>query len=75
MLELNGSMLAPKFEWNPRDGEVRLTTLLHTDSNFDRRAFRSLLRSIVRTASRHHDELERLIGDESVSPPSASQVR
>ena len=49
-----------KFEWDPTDGEVRLAMVLNTDSNFDRRAFRSTVRALAALADRHYGELNRL---------------
>ena len=59
-MELNWTMLAAKLEWDPTDGEVRLAMVLNTDSNFDRRAFRSVLRALGALADRHYGELNRL---------------
>ena len=61
LMELNWTMLLGKFEWDPTDGEVRLAMVLNTDSNFDRRAFRSTVRSLTALADRHYGELNRLI--------------
>jgi hypothetical protein len=61
LMELNWALLGAKLEWNPRDGEVRLTATLHTDSNFDRRAFRSIVLSLDILAARYHAELRELI--------------
>ncbi len=58
--ELNWRMLTTKVEWNPSDGEVRISAVLHTDSNFDRRAFRNLVRTVLRQAERYGPELRRL---------------
>lgn len=60
LMELNWTMLLGKFEWDPTDGEVRLAMVLNTDSNFDRRAFRSTVRSLAALADRHYGELNRL---------------
>lgn len=57
LMELNWSTLVGKFEWNPRDGEVRLSAVLSTDSNFDRRAFRSTVLAVDTIGARYHDEL------------------
>lgn len=51
-MEINATLLAPKLEWNASTGELRVSTVLHTDSNFDRRAFRSLVRSLGDVADR-----------------------
>ena len=56
-MELNWRLLSAKLEWNERTGELRLSTLLHTDSNFDRRAFRNLLSMLLSQAERHADAL------------------
>jgi hypothetical protein len=60
LMELNWTMLMGKFEWDPTDGEVRLAMVLNTDSNFDRRAFRSTVRALGALADRHYGELNRL---------------
>lgn len=60
MMELNWTMLLAKFEWDPSDGEVRIGTVLHTDSNFDRRAFRSAVRAIRDATSRFRPELDHI---------------
>lgn len=62
LMELNWQMLLGKFEWDPTDGEVRLAMVLNTDSNFDRRAFRSAVRGLTSLADRYVGELERLLG-------------
>lgn len=59
--ELNWRMLATKLEWNASDGEVRISAVLHTDSNFDRRAFRTLVRVVLGQAQRYQPELERIV--------------
>lgn len=60
LMELNWTLLLGKFEWDSTDGEVRLAMILNTDSNFDRRAFRSAVRGIAQLADRYLQELERL---------------
>jgi len=62
LMELNWQMLLGKFEWDPTDGEVRLAMVLNTDSNFDRRAFRSAIRGLTSLADRYVGELTRLQG-------------
>lgn len=61
LMELNWSLLLGKFEWDSTDGEVRLAMVLNTDSNFDRRAFRSAVRGIGQLADRYWGELDRLV--------------
>lgn len=60
LMELNWTMLLGKFEWDPTDGEVRLAMVLNTDSNFDRRAFRSAVRALGALGDRYYPELHRL---------------
>jgi hypothetical protein len=60
LMELNWQMLLGKFEWDPTDGEVRLAMILNTDSNFDRRAFRSSVRGLTQLADRYWTELDRI---------------
>lgn len=60
LMELNWTMLLGKFEWDPTDGEVRLAMVMNTDSNFDRRAFRSAVRGLNVLADRYYPELHRL---------------
>src|SRR5690606_18776640 len=60
LMELNWTLLLGKFEWDPTDGEVRLAMILNTDSNFDRRAFRSAVRGIGQLADRYFNELDRI---------------
>ncbi|HJL01436.1 MAG TPA: hypothetical protein RMH85_08615 [Polyangiaceae bacterium LLY-WYZ-15_(1-7)] len=61
LMELNGTLLVPKLEWSPSDGEVRLSAVLRTDSNLDRRALRQVIRILFATASRYAPELERMV--------------
>ncbi len=64
LMELNWQMLIGKLEWDPSDGEVRLAMVANTDSNFDRRTFRSIVRTLGPLADRYLPELERLGGEE-----------
>lgn len=63
LMELNWQMLAGKFEWDAASGEVRVAMLIHTDSNFDRRSFRSVIRTIGPLADRYAGELGRLAAE------------
>jgi hypothetical protein len=62
LMELNWELTVGRFQWSAASGEVRLSAVLHTDSNFDRRAFRSLVRTLDRVAARYRAELQRLAG-------------
>ena len=52
LLELNREMVTAKFEWDRASGYIRLSTTVNTDSNFDRRAFRSQIKGIIAAAKR-----------------------
>lgn len=60
LMELNWRLLVGKFEWDSSDGELRLAMVMNTDSNFDRRAFRSLVRALQDQADRLYPELTRV---------------
>ena len=60
LLEANWEMLTAHFEWSSATGELRLSSVINTDSNFDRRAFRGVVRSLLRLADRYADEVARL---------------
>ena len=62
-MELNWELLAAKLEWNAQTGELRISGLLHTDSNFDRRALRALVRALDRTIVRHYLQLSSLAAE------------
>ena len=59
-MELNWEMLGAKLEWSAASGELRLSSVLQTDSNFDRRALRSLVRALDRLSLRYYAELSGL---------------
>jgi hypothetical protein len=71
LAELNWELLLGKLEWNAASGEVRLSMVLNTDSNLDRRAFRSMVRNLARLAERLGPELRRI----SAPAPSTPAVR
>lgn len=75
LLEMNWEMLVGKFEWSPTSGEMRLGTVLHTDTNFDRRAFRGAFRALLRLGERYAEEISRLtagpVGEPAAPPANA----
>lgn len=71
MMELNWDILLGKLEWDSTDGEVRLGMVVNTDSNFDRRAFRSAVRGIGQLADRYYGELDRLLRGRATAAPAA----
>lgn len=60
LMELNWRMLVGKFEWDASNGDVRIAMIMNTDSNFDRRSFRSIVRSLQEQADRLYAELNRI---------------
>lgn len=62
--EINWRYLASKLEWNSSTGEVRISALQHLDTNFDRRAFRVLVRLLARQSLTTAAELRRLMPTE-----------
>jgi hypothetical protein len=66
LLALNNEMVTAKFEWDKPGGAIRLSTVINTDSNFDRRAFRSQLKGLLTIAERLWPELS----PAAVSPPA-----
>ena len=59
--ELNWRYLAAKAEWNSATGEVRISAVQHLDSNFDRRAFRVLVRLVARQSIAAAAEIRALL--------------
>jgi hypothetical protein len=70
--EMNWEMLVGKFEWSSNTGEVRLSTVMQTDSNFDRRAFRGTIRALLRLADRYAEEVSHLTGSPVGESPEAA---
>jgi hypothetical protein len=60
LLELNREMVTAKFEWDRPTSAIRLSVVLNTDSNFDRRAFRSLIVGLSGLAKKLWPELNQL---------------
>jgi hypothetical protein len=61
LMQLNWTMLIAKFQWDAQTGEVRLSAVENTDSNFDRRAFRSTVQALHNKAGQLFRELDALI--------------
>lgn len=70
--EINWEMLTGKLEWSARTGEVRLGAVMHTDSNFDRRAFRGVVRSVLRLGDRYANEIAQVTGRPVGEAPAAT---
>ncbi len=75
LAEMNWEMLVGKFEWSTRTGEVRLGAVINTDSNFDRRAFRGVVRALLRLGDRYAEEISHLtgapVGESAPTAPAA----
>ena len=63
LLELNREMVTAKFEWDKGSGSVRLSAVINTDSNLDRRALRSQLVGLWSVAKKVWPTLSALTGD------------
>ncbi len=64
LLELNREMVTAKFEWDRASTSIRLSATINTDSNFDRRAFRSQLQGLWSIAEKLWPSLNAL-GEDS----------
>jgi hypothetical protein len=62
LLELNRRMVTAKLEWDRPTSSIRLSVVVNTDSNFDRRAFRSQLTGLWANAEQLLPELVSLAG-------------
>ncbi len=60
LLELNREMVTAKFEWDRSSNTVRLSVVVNTDSNFDRKAFRSQIMGIRAIAKKLWPRLNQL---------------
>jgi hypothetical protein len=60
LLELNREMVASKFEWDHQTNSIRLSTVINTDSNLDRRALRSQIIGLLSITNKLWPELRQL---------------
>jgi len=58
LLDLNRQMVTAKFEWDKATNTIRLSASLNTDSNFDRKAFRSQVLGLLANVSSLWPELK-----------------
>ncbi|MCP4676741.1 MAG: hypothetical protein GY854_14755 [Deltaproteobacteria bacterium] len=63
LLELNREMVTAKLEWDKASKSVRLSVVINTDSNLDRRALRSQLVGLWAVAKKIWPTLSALAGD------------
>ena len=59
LAELDWELTSCRLSWDPRTGAVRLAAVQHTDTNFDRRTFRVLMRLLLGQAERLAPALSR----------------
>ena len=64
LLRLNHEMVTAKFSWNSDTLAIELSASINTDSNFDRRAFRSQVTGLLEIAKKVHPMLVALQGKE-----------
>lgn len=62
LLELNHKLVVVKISINPESDSVCLSAIVNTDSNFDRKTFRSVLKGFIEVVIKLQNELN--------SPPS-----
>ena len=64
LMELNWKLNVGKFEWDPTDGEVRLTFTFSTENGVGYEAFTAVFETLTATADEYKEDLERLlVGD------------
>jgi len=65
---INRTLGVARFEWNEADGEIRLSTVMNVDTNFDEHALRNLLRFVQDTAVRFRPQVARLLENHENAP-------
>ncbi|MCX7599752.1 MAG: YbjN domain-containing protein [Armatimonadetes bacterium] len=61
LMELNWNMPLGKLEWDPRDGEVRLSYAFTTEDGLGPRALGTAINYLVEAADEHIEELRKLV--------------
>lgn len=61
LMELNWQLNVGKFEWDPSDGEVRITFTFSTENGVGYEAFKAVFETLAVTADQYKEELERLL--------------
>lgn len=61
LMELNWKLNVSKFEWDPTDGEVRITFTFSTENGVGYEAFKAVFETLTSTADEYKEELERLL--------------
>ncbi len=64
MMELNWKFNIGKFEWDPTDGEVRVSYAVCTDNGLGFETFSAALVTVVQQADDHYPELKKLLDSE-----------
>jgi hypothetical protein len=68
----NWSIRPARFEWNQTDGEIRLSTVQNVDTNFDRRAFRTLIRFLRDGIERFQPEITQIMATPDEAPAATA---
>lgn len=61
LMELNWHLNVGKFEWDPSDGEVRITFTFSTENGVGYEAFKAVFETLIDTADEYREELQRLL--------------
>jgi hypothetical protein len=62
-MELNWELSLGKFEWDPKDGEVRLSYAFTTEDGLGQNALGAAIAYIVKVADKRRPELKELVGE------------
>jgi hypothetical protein len=60
-MELNWKLNVGKFEWDPTDGEVRLTFAFSTENGVGYEAFKAIFETITQTTDKYKEELDKIL--------------
>ena len=74
LLEINRSLVTGKLEWDRPTSSIRLSVVVNTDSNFDRKAFRSQLLGLWTSAERILPEMRTLCAGAPQTPATQPAV-
>jgi hypothetical protein len=61
LMKLNWDLNVGKFEWDPSDGEVRLTFTFSTENGVGFEAFSAVFSTLIQTADQKIEELQKIL--------------
>ena len=61
LMQLNWKLNVGKFEWNPDDGEVRLTFTFSTEEGIGFNAFKAVFDTLTNTADDKYEECQKIL--------------